>query len=508
MNQPQNSLKKETNSNPKSFYKVIIVGGGFAGLGAAIKLKEAGIEDFILLEKASEMGGVWRENTYPGCACDIPSALYSYSFEQNPSWTRVFAPQAEIKQYLFDVVDKYNVMPHVKLNHEALDAKWSDDEGCWIIRTPQGELRSQFAILACGPMHEPVLPKVKGIENFKGDIFHSSQWRHDIDLTGKRVAVIGTGASAIQFVPQIQLIVKQLTVFQRTAQWILPKSDMPLFSPVRSLFKFLPLTQQLMRGSLYGVFETINGGIQSPAAMKQFQKVAQWHLNHHIKDSKLREKLTPNFIIGCKRILQSNNWYPSLAQHNVDVIASGLAEVKGNTLIAADGESCEADVIILGTGFEIAEPPIANRVYNRFGQKMSEVWQGSPEGYMGTMVADCPNGFLMFGPNVAVSSSAFIIIEAQLGYIVDALKQAIQSGIHTIEPNPEITAQFNEKVQAALQTTVWNKGGCQSYFIDRNGRNSTVWPWTTFKLRERMKRFNLKEYWIDHKVEKKVKEQV
>ena len=197
-----------------------------------------------------------------------------------------------------------------------------------------------------------------------------------------------------------------------------------------------------------------------------------------------------------------------MAQHNVDVIASGLAEVKGNTLIAADGESCEADVIILGTGFEIAEPPIANRVYNRFGQKMSEVWQGSPEGYMGTMVADCPNGFLMFGPNVAVSSSAFIIIEAQLGYIVDALKQAIQSGIHTIEPNPEITAQFNEKVQAALQTTVWNKGGCQSYFIDRNGRNSTVWPWTTFKLRERMKRFNLNEYWIDHKVEKKVKEQV
>ena len=499
--------QQNNKANNKNFYKVIIVGGGFAGLGAAIKLKEAGIEDFILLEKASEMGGVWRENTYPGCACDVPSALYSYSFEQNPTWSRVFAQQKEIKQYLFDVVNKYKVMPHVHLNQEALNAQWSDQDQCWIIQTNRGEFRSQFAILACGPMHEPVLPKVKGIKNFTGEIFHSSQWRHDIDLTGKRVAVIGTGASAIQFVPQIQPIVKQLTVFQRTAQWILPKSDMPLLAPIRAIFKLLPLTQQLLRGSVYGIFETINGGIQSPTAMKQFQKLAQWHLNHQIKNQQLREKLTPNFIIGCKRILQSNNWYPALAQNNVNVIASGLAEIKGDTLIAESGEQCEADVIILGTGFEIAEPPIANRVYNRFGQRMSDVWQGSPEGYMGTMVENCPNGFLMFGPNVAVSSSAFIIIEAQLAYIMSAIQQADQLGIKTIEPNPQITKSFNEKVQDALQTTVWNKGGCQSYFIDRNGRNSTVWPWTTFKLREKMKHFELGEYLVDYKPDTLVKTQ-
>ena len=490
----------KTNNDP-NFYRVIVVGGGFAGVGATIKLKEAGIEDFILLEKAHEMGGVWRENTYPGCACDVPSALYSYSFAPNPAWSRVFAEQKEIKQYLFDVVEHYDVMPHVRLNCEALKAQWCDVENCWIIQTAQGELRSQFAILACGPMHEPVLPKVKGIEDFKGEIFHSSQWRHDLDLTGKRVAVIGTGASAVQFVPQIQPLVENLTIFQRTAQWILPKSDMPLVKPLRTLFKLLPITQQLMRGSVYGIFETINGGIQSTAAMREFQKLAQWHLNHYIKDKTLRAKLTPNFIIGCKRILQSNNWYPSLAQPNVDVIASGLAEVQGNVLIASNGERAEADVIILGTGFEIAEPPIANRVYNRFGQRMSEVWQGSPEGYMGTMVADCPNGFLMFGPNVAVSSSAFIIIEAQLNYIVDALKQAIELDIQTIETDPFVMQLFNEKVQAALQKTVWNTGGCQSYFIDRNGRNSTVWPWTTFKLKEQMHRFNLEEYRIDYHAE-------
>lgn len=484
--------------NTSEFHKVIIIGGGFAGLGAAIKMKEQGIEDFILLEKGDELGGVWRENTYPGCACDVPSALYSYSFEPNPKWSRVFAPQAEIKTYLQDVAAKHQIMPFVRLGHEALSATWSDQDGCWIIQTNQGEFRAQFSIMACGPMHEPVLPAVSGIENFAGEIFHSSRWRHDIDLTGKRVAVIGTGASAIQFVPQIQPQVSQLTVFQRTAQWILPKSDMNLPKPVQALFKLLPLTQQLMRGGVYGIFETINGGIQSPTAMKQFQRLAKLHLQLTIKDPELRRKLTPDFIIGCKRILQSNNWYPALAQPNVRVIASGLAKVEGNTLIASDGSQCEADIIILGTGFEIAEPPIAKRVFNRFGQSMAEVWQGSPEGYKGTMVADCPNGFLMFGPNVAVSSSAFIIIEAQLTHIMDALRQAIELDIQTIEPDPEKTAVYNEKIQAALQSTVWNKGGCQSYFLDRNGRNSVAWPWTTFKLREQLSAFNLAEYRLNH----------
>lgn len=501
----QHNKKNENLSDFDHYHRVTILGGGFAGLGAAIKLKEMGIDDFVLLEKASELGGVWRENTYPGCACDVPSALYSYSFAPNPAWSRVFAPQAEIKAYLFDVANQYKIMPHVKLEHEALQATWSDEDECWIIQTNQGEFRSQFAIMACGPMHEPVIPNIKGITSFDGEIFHSSRWRHDIDLTGKRVAVIGTGASAIQFVPQIQPDVKQLTIFQRTAQWILPKSDMPLLAPVRAMFKFLPFTQQLMRGSVYGIFESINGGIQSPAAMMQFQKIAQWHLNFQVKDPILRKKLTPNFIMGCKRILQSNHWYPALAQKNVNVIADALAEIKGRTLIAANGEHCEADVIILGTGFEIADPPIASRVYNRFNQKMSDIWQGSAEGYMGTMVEGCPNGFLMFGPNIAVSSSAFIIIEAQLTYIMDAIRQALKLGIHTIEPHPEITRKFNEEVQAALQTTVWNKGGCQSYFIDKNGKNSTVWPWTTFKLKQKMKHFDLSEYRVNYKPENATK---
>ncbi len=478
-------------------HQVIILGGGFAGIGAAIKLREAGITDFVLLEKASELGGVWRENTYPGCACDVPSALYSYSFAPNPKWSRVFAGQAEIKQYLQDVADKHDVMRHVKFQHEALSAGWSDAASCWLIQTSQGEFRARFVIMACGPMHEPALPQVPGLDSFSGEIFHSSQWRHDIDLKGKRVAVVGTGASAIQFVPAIQPMVAQMTVFQRTPHWVLPKMDQALPPLIQALFKRLPLVQKAVRGGIYGIFETLNGGMQSVAAMKQFQRLALLNLKLTVNDPELRRRLTPNYVIGCKRVLQSSDWYPALIKPNVNVVSSALAQVQGNTLIAADGSQCEADVIIMGTGFEIAEPPIAKRIFNRHGESMADVWQGSPEGYMGTMVADCPNGFLMFGPNLAVSSSALIIIEAQLAYIIDAIRQAQAQDITSIEIDPVRTAEFNDRVQAALQDSVWNKGGCSSYFIDRNGRNSTVWPWTTLEMRRQLSRFNLDEYIVN-----------
>ena len=475
----------------------IILGGGFAGLGAAIKLREAGIENFLLLEKANELGGVWRENTYPGCACDVPSALYSYSFAPNAAWSRVFAGQAEIKRYLQDTAERQGVLPYVRFQHEALKTYWSDAESCWIIETNQGEFRARFAIMACGPMHEPVLPKVQGLDSFEGEIFHSSRWRHDIDLRGKRVAVIGTGASAIQFVPEIQPLVKHLSVFQRTPHWVLPKMDQTLPPLVQRLFKHLPLAQLAVRGAVFGIFETLNGGMQNIAAMKQFQRLALFNLRRTVRDPEIRQRLTPNYVIGCKRVLQSNQWYPALVQKNVDVISSALAEVRGKTLIAADGSEHEVDVIILGTGFEVAEPPIAKRVFNRYGVSMADVWQGSPEGYLGTMVGDCPNGFLMFGPNIAVSSSAFLIIEAQLTYIVDAITQARAQDITSIETNPERMAEFNRRVQSALQDSVWNRGGCSSYFIDRNGRNSTAWPWTTLEMRRQLSRFNLNEYLIN-----------
>jgi cation diffusion facilitator CzcD-associated flavoprotein CzcO len=348
--------------------------------------------------------------------------------------------------------------------------------------------------MACGPMHEPVYPKINGIQNFKGKIFHSARWQHEVDLTGKRVAVIGSGASAIQFVPKIQPKVAKLVLFQRTPQWVLPKMDQTLSPLMHQLFKRLPLTQLAMRGAIFSVFEALNGSMHHPKIMQQFQRLALFNLQKTVKDPVLRQKLTPNFIIGCKRVLQSNEWYPAIIQKNVEIVFDGVKEIRAHSLIADDGVEHEVDVIILGTGFEVSAPPIAQRVRGRSGKSMAQVWQGSPEGYMGTMVAGCPNGFLMFGPNLAVSSSAFLIIEAQLTYIVDALKQAQQQGIKVIEVDPVRQAQFNDTVQAALQNTVWNKGGCQSYFIDVNGRNSTLWPWSTLEMRKQLSRFNLNEY--------------
>ena len=475
-------------------HEVIVVGGGFAGIGAVIKLREAGINDVLLLEKAAELGGVWRENTYPGCACDVPSALYSFSFAPNPLWSRVFAGQAEIKAYLQGVAESYRVLPMVKFQHEVITAAWSDTDACWHLQTNHGEFHARFVIMAGGPMHEPVLPSVPGLSEFSGDVFHSSRWRHDIDLNNKRVAVIGTGASAIQFVPAIQPTVGKLMVFQRTPHWVLPKMDQALPGIVQRLFKRLPLAQLAVRGAVFGIFETLNGGMQNIAAMKQFQRLAKFNLHRAVKNPMLRSRLTPQYTIGCKRVLQSNDWYPALVQPNVDVVSSALAKVTGNTLVAADGSTYEADVIILGTGFEIAEPPIAKRVFNRHGQRMSDVWQGSPEGYMGTMVADCPNAFLMFGPNIAVSSSAFLIIEAQLAYVVDAIEKARELNLRSIETDPLRVADFNARVQSALEDSVWNRGGCTSYFIDRNGRNSTVWPWSTLEMKRQLSQFNLDEY--------------
>jgi len=283
-------------------------------------------------------------------------------------------------------------------------------------------------------------------------------------------------------------------VFQRTPHWVLPKIDQTLPPLVQRLFKRLPLAQLTVRGAIFGIFETLNGGMQNIAAMKQFQRLALFNLRRTVKDHELRNRLTPNYVLGCKRILQSNDWYPALVKANVNVISSALAEVRGKTLIAADGTSRDVDIIILGTGFEVAEPPIAKRVFNRHGVSMAEVWQGSPKGYMGTMVEDCPNGFLMFGPNIAVSSSAFLIIEAQLAYIMDAIKQARAKGITRIETDPIRLAEYNHRVQAALQDSVWNRGGCSSYFIDRNGRNSTAWPWSTLEMRRQLSQFNLDEY--------------
>ena len=475
-------------------YNVIVVGAGFAGIGAAINLKQAGF-DFQVLEKSAEIGGVWRDNTYPGCACDVPSALYSYSFAPNPNWGRLFAEQAEIKDYTHDIARRFDVMSSIRLSHELLRACWNTNDQLWHLETNVGAFTACFVIMACGPMHKPLMPRIKGMETFQGASFHSAQWDHKVDLSGKRVAVIGSGASAIQFLPEIQPEVAQLTLFQRTAPWVLPKLDASISKKWQRRFARYPVLQSLMRKLFYLGLEKLNSSLNNPKSREKLEARALANINRAVTDPALKKKLAPNFAIGCKRILQSNTWFRALAQQNVNVVG-GIAEVQGDRLIAADGSHCEVDVIIYATGFEVANPPVAEIIIDARGRSLATQWQGSPEVFLGTTANDCPNLFLTFGPNLYTFSSAFVIIEAQLKYIMSALKNARTQKLKTLTVKPSIARAYNDELQRALQSSVWNSGGCTSYFIDKNGRNSTNWPWTTFYMRRRLRQFRLSDYQV------------
>jgi len=484
-----------TQSQACPHHEVIVVGAGLAGIGAAIKLHQAGM-DFLVLEKAAEIGGVWRENTYPNCGCDVPSPLYSYSFAPNPNWQHFFAKQHEIKNYTFETAKQFGVMGAIKCHHEMLKATWCTEKKIWYLHTSKGLYSSRFVIMACGPMHKPTVPKIEGFETFTGTSFHSAQWQHDYDLQNKRVAVIGTGASAIQFVPAIVDQIKQLTLFQRTPPWVLPKMDWRIPSRWQKRFKRFPFILSLLRKVIYLQFEFLNTSLNWPKLRLRLQNGALKNIHRSIKNEDLRAKLTPTFAIGCKRILMSNTWYKALSQEKV-VVTNGVQKIRGNSIIASDGTSAEVDAIIFATGFEVANPPIAERIFGSAGISLAEQWQGSPEVYLGTTTKDCPNLFLTFGPNLYTFSSAFVIIEAQLKYIMSALLKVRSKNIKSLQLNEERSTQYNNKVQQALQSTVWNNGGCTSYFIDKTGRNSTNWPWTTFTLRKRLRRFNLKDYNIE-----------
>ena len=476
-------------------YEVLVVGAGFAGVGAAIALKQMGA-DFRVLEKASEIGGVWRDNTYPDCGCDVPAALYSYSFAANPRWSRLFAKQAEIKAYTFDTARQFQVLDHIQLNTAMQEARWDVATGCWHLETNRGLLRARFVVMACGPMHVPTQPAIPGSETFTGKQFHSSQWDHGCELTGQRVAVIGSGASAIQFVPEIAKQVAHLTLFQRTAPWVLPKMDAPISAAWQQRFARWPWLQALLRKAIYLQFEVLNSGLRYPFFVQRLQRAGLNNIARSVKDPELRKQLTPNFALGCKRILQSNTWYRALAQPHTTVLA-GVREIAGRHVIDTQGRSAEVDVLIFATGFEVANPPIAQHIFGASGQRLADQWQGSPQAYLGTMVPDCPNLFLTLGPNLYTFSSAFVMIEAQLQFIRSALITARQDRLATITVNPTQLANYSQKVQTALQRTVWNSG-CASYFLDRNGRNSTNWPWTTFYMRWRLRRFRTAEFDVTH----------
>lgn len=491
---PQQAQEVQVNQEIQ-VYDTIVIGAGISGLAAAHRMNEQGYHDYIVLEKANRVGGTWRDNTYPGCGCDVPSALYSFSFAPSHQWSHLFAKQPEILNYLEDVAEQQGLYPNIQFNCELKHAEWNEDLKQWQLETSRGPYIARTVIFSTGPITEPQIPKIKGIESFKGEMFHSARWNHQFDLTDKRIAVIGTGASAIQFIPQIQPIAKNVVVFQRTAPWVLPKADFPLNDRAKGLMTRFPKIQDTWRKSVAEILNGINLGLRNPTLLEPINYLGRQLLKLQIQNDDLREKVTPNFSIGCKRLLFANNYYPALQQPNVDLIPHGLVEIEGNTMIAANGERFEVDVIIWGTGFEVSHPPIGRRVKNAQGQLLSELWKNSsPEAFLGTSIAQVPNAFLVLGPNILVYDSFIGIAEAQVGYIVDALVKMKQNKIQRLEIKPKVLAYHNAKVQTHLQTTVFNRGGCKSYYLDANGRNFAAWPWSLSHLKQRLAQVNLEDY--------------
>ncbi len=478
--------------------KVVIVGGGFSGIAMAIRLKQEGIDDFVVLERAEDVGGVWHYNSYPGCMCDVPSHLYSLSFAPNPNWSHTYSPQSEIRDYLRSCADEFGIRPHLRTGVAVEAATWREDDARWQVDTTAGTFTARVVVSGMGPLTEPKLPAVPGLDRFEGKTMHSARWDHDYDLKGKRVASIGTGASAIQYVPEIQPEVEQLHVFQRTAPWIMPHGDRPISDVERELYRRVPLAQRLVRAGVYAGRELlVLGFAKEPRLMGLLEKLARAHRNKQISDPELREKVTPDYTLGCKRMLPSNRWYRALGKPNVELVTGSLSEVRERSVVDANGVEREVDAIIFGTGFQVTETPYAYQLRGRGGQLMSDLWQGSPRAYMGTSVPGFPNLFLLLGPNTGLGHSSMIyMIESQVEHVLRAIKAVDGEEATTIEIRAEALAEYNSDVDEQMRGTVWDTGGCTSFYIDNTGRNATLWPDWTWRFRQRAVRFDSGAYTV------------
>jgi cation diffusion facilitator CzcD-associated flavoprotein CzcO len=474
---------------------VAVIGSGFAGLGMAIRLKRLGIEDFVVLERAGDVGGTWRDNTYPGCQCDVPSHLYSLSFARNPEWTRTFSMQPEIEAYLRRVADDFDLRRHVRFDAEVLAAAWDEEHARWRLTTPHGELEADIVVSGVGALSEPSVPDLPGLDRFEGAVFHSAQWDHGYDLTGKRVAVVGTGASAIQFIPHIQPKVRSLALFQRTPPWVMPHPDRPLSRAEQRIYRALPFAQRLMRDGIYWARELFVLAFMHPRLMRLGERIARRHLVKQVPDPALRRKLTPSYRMGCKRVLLSNEYFPAIQRPNVEVVTDGIAEVRPHAVVDTRGVAHEVDAIILGTGFHVIDMPFAKRVRGRDGRLLSAVWEGGMKAYKGTSIAGFPNLFMLLGPNTGLGhNSVVFMIEAQIAYVAEALRTLRARGATTVDVRRDAMEAYDAKIQTRLAGTVWNTGGCASWYLDDHGRNATIWPGFTWPYRRRTLAFDPEAY--------------
>ncbi len=512
--------------------RVAIIGSGFAGIGMAIQLRRMGVASLTVYEAAADIGGTWRDNHYPGAACDIPSHLYSFSFAPNPAWSRTFGSQREILEYLKRCARDHGIEPFIRCNARVTKARFDDDARIWrldIVTTatgpdaaeyePQGSYDGQAApadaaanttspietietieadvvIAANGPLSRPALPDIAGIGRFGGTLFHSARWDHDYPFEGKTVAVIGTGASAVQFIPHLQRRTARLCVFQRTAPWIMPRPDRPIGPYARRAFRWLPLAQRVVRWSIYWRHEArALAFIGHPKWMQAPMRFARSYLARRVQDPVLRAKLTPEHVLGCKRVLLSSDYYPALTKPNVDVVTTPIREIVEDGLVTDDGRHWPVDVIVCGTGFDVADAGAPFPIIGAHGADLDARWRAEgPQAYLGTSIAGFPNFFMMIGPNTGLGHNSMVyMIESHIAYIARCLRTLCRRGARTLEVREDVQRAYNERVQNAFRGTVW-MSGCRSWYLSKRGRNTALWPGFTFAFRRLTRRVKADDY--------------
>lgn len=489
--------RSDTSPGLPAHVRVCVVGSGFSGLGMAIRLLRDGERDFVLLERADSVGGTWRDNTYPGCACDVPSHLYSFSFALNGEWSHVFSRQPEIRAYLERVTDEYGVRPYLHLGTDLESGHWDEAAQVWRLRTNRGEMTADVVVSGCGGLVEPALPDVPGADSFEGPAFHSARWDHDVDLSGLRVGVVGTGASAIQFVPEIAPIAGEVTVFQRTAPWVIPRRDKEYSVRQKALYRRFPWARRVARTQMYLLREVALLPFRGAKKLRRLaESQARRHLESAISDPHLRAALTPDYALGCKRVLLSDDYYPTLARPDVHLVTSAVREIRPHSVVDADGKEHQLDVLIYGTGFHVMDIPLGHRLRGRDGRTLSEVWaEHGAQAYRGTTVAGFPNLFLLLGPNTALGhTSVVIMIESQIAYVGEALAAMHRAEASSLDVRLPVQEKYNAALQQELDDTVWNSGGCRSWYRDEHGRNFALWPSHTYTFMRQMQRFDPEAY--------------
>jgi cation diffusion facilitator CzcD-associated flavoprotein CzcO len=492
-------MTMKTAIDQASVFDAIIVGSGFSGLCIAIKMQQAGLR-YLLLEQAESLGGTWRDNTYPGAACDVPSNLYCFSFAPNPNWSRSYPQQAEIESYMNQCADDFDIRQHMQFGQCVSSARFDLETKRWCVEVNAGEKRyfARSLILATGGLSRPNMPKISGIENFKGELFHTARWRHDISLAGKRVGIIGTGASAIQVVPAIAPQVQALTIFQRTPPWVVIKPDFSISTAHRWLRNKLPLMQKINRAFVYSWHESwAIAFTRFTAILKFVQQLAKLYLCLHIRDADLRKSLTPNYVIGCKRVLLSNHYFPALRRKNVSLCTQAIKHISEQGIVTSDGIEHPLDVVIACTGFQAAEAGAPFPIYGLHHRELNTHWQseGGASAYLGVTVSGFPNFFIMTGPNTALGHNSMIyMIESQANYVMSGLKQLQKMPTSAFDIPVLAQTHYNASLQKQLEKTVWNTGGCSSWYLASNGMNTTLWPNFTFTYRAKTKRFDAENY--------------